>query len=139
MPVAVPAGKAEMYGGQPVVMGQQVMGGSQPPVILGPNQQAPVSKKPRTWWDPCPVPWEETPARRCGRYALAAVILLGLAAVAAYLLYSLAQGETVCSELNDSREECQANPECRWFGEDGARAWHGGEAYSHNGQNCAQK
>eukprot|EP00416_Gambierdiscus_australes_P024515 CAMPEP_0171061230 /NCGR_PEP_ID=MMETSP0766_2-20121228/4306_1 /TAXON_ID=439317 /ORGANISM="Gambierdiscus australes, Strain CAWD 149" /LENGTH=134 /DNA_ID=CAMNT_0011516883 /DNA_START=26 /DNA_END=430 /DNA_ORIENTATION=- len=129
-----PADKADVYNGQPIVLGHIAV--ESPP---GPPPQAVVRHKPRTWWDPCPVHWEETPARRCLRYSMATGIVLGLAAIAIVLFISLVRGEKECTELNDSPAECQANPNCRWFGEDGTRAWHGGQAYSHNGMNCAQK
>mmetsp|Transcript_8645 Transcript_8645/g.15546 ORF Transcript_8645/g.15546 Transcript_8645/m.15546 type:complete len:134 (-) Transcript_8645:37-438(-) len=120
----------------PVVMGQAIPEPVQTAYVTAPMQQHAYKadagpRKPRRFFDPCPVPWDETPTRRCVRYLLAAMIVLALLAGAAYLLYSFVRDEEECSSMNNDRAACEASSRCRWYG-DGSRR------NSHNGENCAQ-
>mmetsp|Transcript_36064 Transcript_36064/g.82828 ORF Transcript_36064/g.82828 Transcript_36064/m.82828 type:complete len:133 (-) Transcript_36064:64-462(-) len=119
----------------PVVMGQALPEPVQATYVTPPIQQNVykadgLPRKPRTLLDPCPVPWDETPTRRCVRYLVAAMIVLALLAGAAYLLYSFVRDEEECSSMNDDRQACEANSRCRWYGDS--------RRNSHNGENCAQ-
>eukprot|EP00929_Paragymnodinium_shiwhaense_P079627 TRINITY_DN41516_c0_g1_i1.p1 TRINITY_DN41516_c0_g1~~TRINITY_DN41516_c0_g1_i1.p1 ORF type:complete len:158 (-),score=22.38 TRINITY_DN41516_c0_g1_i1:60-533(-) len=103
----------------------------------GHGRSEPPPKKARTLWDPIPVPWDESPTARCGRYSLAACIVLSMLVGAVVLLLNLAVTEAQCDDFIDDEESCEATHGCAWYGE-GGRENLLGEKDSWTGQNCAR-